>query len=435
MMIILSLFFQILLILLGDRRKHNTGKKIGFFIWVAYLGADSVATFALGVLSKTQQGQRHTQTDELRAFWAPFLLLHLGGPDTITAYALEDNELWLRHLLALLIQVSVAFYVIFRSWTRTPISVLTILMFFTGIIKYGERTLALRWASKEHFRKSMLSESPPDPGPNYAKFMEGYVSKQEEGFVVDVVRISEDRLKLKKGQSYSLHHQIPIGGEINASEPAENHILEKKAHHLFKTFKRLYAGLILKYWEGEESKQFIKQSTPEKAFEVVEIELGFMFDLLYTKMPLVCTREGAKLRLFCFCLTICVFVSFFTTVENPKHRPHYSNVDIFITYLLLNSAILLELYGFIILLSSDRMILWLSKHKHKHKMASMAYFLMKPLQRKKRWSNSMGQYNVISSCLKDEATTFSIMTLTRLCNDQEMLDTYWYTFSNTFLLR
>lgn len=45
------------------------------------------------------------------AFWAPFLLVHLGGPDTITAYSLEGNELWLRHLLNLVVQVGVAFYV------------------------------------------------------------------------------------------------------------------------------------------------------------------------------------------------------------------------------------------------------------------------------------------------------------------------------------
>ncbi|KAI5012756.1 hypothetical protein ZWY2020_025022 [Hordeum vulgare] len=39
------------------------------------------------------------------AFWTPFLLLHLGGPDTITAYSLEDNELWLRHLIGLLFEL------------------------------------------------------------------------------------------------------------------------------------------------------------------------------------------------------------------------------------------------------------------------------------------------------------------------------------------
>ncbi|GKB50308.1 hypothetical protein Tco_0901061 [Tanacetum coccineum] len=33
------------------------------------------------------------------SFWVPFLLLYLGGPDSITAFALEDNELSLRHFV------------------------------------------------------------------------------------------------------------------------------------------------------------------------------------------------------------------------------------------------------------------------------------------------------------------------------------------------
>ena len=44
-----------------------------------------------------EEGGSMNANSELTAFWAPFLLLHLGGPDSITAYALEDNELWLWH--------------------------------------------------------------------------------------------------------------------------------------------------------------------------------------------------------------------------------------------------------------------------------------------------------------------------------------------------
>ncbi|XP_048428517.1 putative late blight resistance protein homolog R1B-16 [Pyrus x bretschneideri] len=50
------------------------------------------------------------------AFWAPFLFLHLGGPDKTTAYSLEDNELWLRHLLGVAVQVIVALYVFIRAY-------------------------------------------------------------------------------------------------------------------------------------------------------------------------------------------------------------------------------------------------------------------------------------------------------------------------------
>ncbi|KAM0997012.1 hypothetical protein ACFX13_007009 [Malus domestica] len=64
-----------------------------------------------------QESSPHPNSHTIMALWAPFLLVHLGGPDTITAYALEDNELWLRHLLCLVVQVGVAFFIFLRYWT------------------------------------------------------------------------------------------------------------------------------------------------------------------------------------------------------------------------------------------------------------------------------------------------------------------------------
>jgi hypothetical protein len=52
----------------------------------------------------------------LEVMWVPVLLLHLGGQDSITAYNIEDNELWSRHLLTAVSQVTVAIYVFCESW-------------------------------------------------------------------------------------------------------------------------------------------------------------------------------------------------------------------------------------------------------------------------------------------------------------------------------
>jgi hypothetical protein len=59
-------------------------------LWLAYLMADYTAIYALGHMSIRMSRSDHHQ---LVPFWAPFLLLHLGGPDTITAYAFQDNQL------------------------------------------------------------------------------------------------------------------------------------------------------------------------------------------------------------------------------------------------------------------------------------------------------------------------------------------------------
>ncbi|KAK3220393.1 hypothetical protein Dsin_014363 [Dipteronia sinensis] len=134
-MVLFSLTLQVLLILLGNRRKYSNKLWIRIVVWSAYITADSVATFALGILSSNLIELYDKDHDvagssssldanpQLSAFWAPFLVLHLGGPDTITAYALEDNELWLRHLIGLFVQTGMAISIFLISWTASSISI------------------------------------------------------------------------------------------------------------------------------------------------------------------------------------------------------------------------------------------------------------------------------------------------------------------------
>ncbi|TXG68593.1 hypothetical protein EZV62_003528 [Acer yangbiense] len=83
-------------------------------------------------------------------------------PDTITAYSLEDNELWLRHLLGLVVHVGVAFTSSYDHGATVPLPLrFAIPIFITGIIKYGERTFMLRSSNAQRFKNSLLSN--PDP--------------------------------------------------------------------------------------------------------------------------------------------------------------------------------------------------------------------------------------------------------------------------------
>lgn len=115
------------------------------------MGADTVAVYALGYLSRREEAAH-----SLAFFWAPFLLVHLGGKDTITAFALEDNNLWLRHLLNLVVQVVLALYVFWKSIGRHNVALLVsgAFMFVVGVIKYGERTWSLRCARFERLEES-----------------------------------------------------------------------------------------------------------------------------------------------------------------------------------------------------------------------------------------------------------------------------------------
>ncbi|WVZ95088.1 hypothetical protein U9M48_040893, partial [Paspalum notatum var. saurae] len=105
-----SLGVQCYLALFASARKANIWPLFRFFIWLAYVSGDTLAMYALAMLfnrqSKVHQHQYYLPQNvgnrDLEVLWAPILLMHLGGQINISAYNIEDNELWRRHILTAL---------------------------------------------------------------------------------------------------------------------------------------------------------------------------------------------------------------------------------------------------------------------------------------------------------------------------------------------
>ncbi|KAL5758314.1 hypothetical protein ACOSP7_020925 [Xanthoceras sorbifolium] len=361
-MILLSLSLQIVLITFGSRRKFITRSWISFIVWSAYLMADWVATVALGNLASMQgdstadSSTNKKKNSNLQEFWAPFLLLHLGGPDTITAYSLEDNELWLRHLLQLFVQVGVAFYIFLRSLSNSALTFIAIPVFISGIIKYGERNFVLRSVSNKYFKNYVLST-----------------------FDDDLI--------------------VPAGNDgINREDL---HLVQ--AYFLFQRVEIFFAELILSTHERRRIYSIIEDMSAVEAFKAIEIELGFMYDVLYTKATIIYTRLGIFLRFLSFACSLSTLVLFFVIVNIRDH----SQVDISISYSLLLGAFLLEIYAFFILFFSDWTNLWFIKLKKSHDNPILKAFdnhfrrfasrcrslFIKP----RKWSRSIRQYNLITT--------------------------------------
>ncbi|KAL3719154.1 hypothetical protein ACJRO7_004154 [Eucalyptus globulus] len=229
----------------------------------AYLVADSVALYAFGLISKAQihGGTSDSPIDasgHLLAFWAPFLLLHLGGPYTITAFALEDNELWGRHLLNL----------------------------FIHLFSACSRTRALYLASFRILRGSLLPS--PDPGPNYAKIMEGS-SLPSSDVGVEGEKILDDRTLIKEAFSY------------------------------FKKFKGLLVDLIFSFQDCDESMRFFRSRTAKDAFRVIEVELNFFYDL-FTKSGIVHRPSGYIYRAISVSCIVAAFASFYVLNKHGFHK-------------------------------------------------------------------------------------------------------------------
>ena len=93
------------------RRKPSLRSSYRLLIWLSYLGGDALAIYALATLFNRQKKlQCHSSygdagSHDLEVLWAPILLIHLGGRMTISAYNIEDNELWLRHVGVAISQV------------------------------------------------------------------------------------------------------------------------------------------------------------------------------------------------------------------------------------------------------------------------------------------------------------------------------------------
>ena len=145
--------------------------------------------------------------------------------------------------------------------------------------------------------------------------------------------------------------------------------------------------------------------------------LGFMYDILYTKAPLLDTRCGLALRVITFFLTSSVLVLFPVVVIHDKHK--FSNTDVTVTYMLLVGAIILELYSAALILSSDRFLVWLIKHEKFSTNKALQSILTQ-----KRWSNNMSQFSLLSFIMKEKPLPCSnILKHLRL---DKRLEKQWY---------
>jgi hypothetical protein len=114
-LVLSSLAIQFYLAWFARGRKYLIGPVYRFSIWLSYLGADAVAIYALATLFNRQRKAKCSSSADvdladigrrtIEVLWTPILLMHLGGQVTISAYNIEDNELWTRHVVTAVSQV------------------------------------------------------------------------------------------------------------------------------------------------------------------------------------------------------------------------------------------------------------------------------------------------------------------------------------------
>ncbi|XP_051230445.1 uncharacterized protein [Lolium perenne] len=373
-LILASFALQVFLFSFAGVRLRSSSRVLGVLLWLGYMSADSVAVFVLGHLSVHTGGPNH----QLLIFWAPFVLLHLGGQDTITAFSMQDNVLWMRHLLGFASQLGVAVFVVSKSpWPDRWLLASTLLMFVSGCIKYGERIYCLATAN---------------PGQLMKEFLGGFEDR--------IRSIKELQTIARQGLGSYLSSRTFTEVSLNpAMDIMSTDILP---NYDWSVSRDIFSDLY--------SKQ-VDSSVPQyrsSAYIFAEDRLWICYQRLYTKATFRLCPAGALLHLIAFLSTSAAMALFFMAAKSGQLQ-HYGGADIAVSGVLLVGAVTLEAASFVMSMFS-REDLW--RHPFcwsgNHTVILCVFFitcgtcadLLRKRWRRPQWSRTLVQYNIITGCVK-----------------------------------
>lgn len=400
---LLSLLFQIFLLFAASLRKKTANKWVIFTIWSAYLLADWASSFAVGLVFDSEERYSSSTVDDtglLLVLWTPFLLLLVGGQDRITSFAIEDNELWLRHLIWLLLQVFATGFVFIQSLHHNKLWIPTLLLILAGIIKYVERTIALYLASSDSFGISVLRE--PDPGHKYDKLMNAYSNYKMNNLLVNLDCIEEKGSQIRN-----------INIEVEETE-LDDCTLVQYAHHFSNMYKGLIVNLMFSSREHTESREFFIRRNEEETLRILEIELNFFYDFLHTKVVVAHSKLGIISRGISFGLVVAALSLFH--IEEKKSLKLF---DVKVTYTLFFGVLGLDMVTHLLWMLSD----WTFAKSQEISTQPRRNLYLRTLEKFlnlkrprwkdserttpiifKRWSETFLQFNLINYFLKESSS-------------------------------
>ncbi|GMP42448.1 hypothetical protein CsSME_00012196 [Camellia sinensis var. sinensis] len=385
--VLLSLSLQGFLVLSASYRKHAVKKWVVTLISLAYFLADWVTPYGLGLISSRQQIT--TVTANLYAFWAPFLLLHLSGPDNISSLTLDENEGTTKQSVQLISQTIAIFFILQRSFqpNDTHIILSAALVFGAGSFKYAERIVARKFARQNKRKNSSVPTTPiePNPGPDYEKLSGAHLAMREAHLPMEVRSFQMPPKKFKA--SSECDHHLP-------NEEGDKSLL-KFAHFFFRNFKGFMGGTSFSPKQRQFTRHFFLRKSAHDAFKILEMELSIIHDALHTKAVAAQGKIGSILRVFSASSILVASLLFFL---HDKRR--FLKIDVIITYVLIVGAIVLEILSLLMLRLSDWYLI-------AYKQYNWAKCIAAAIVNKRRWSESVSKFNIISYSLHKNPTVNS----------------------------
>ncbi|CAO2147841.1 unnamed protein product [Urochloa humidicola] len=410
-LILVSLFLQVFLFLFAGLRRRSSSSILRTVLWLAYLSADSLATFVLGHLAVHASEPNH----QLMSLWTPFMLIHLGGQDTITAFSKQDNELWRRHLLSLVTQTAVAGYIVTRApWPDHRLKAAMVLMFLSGILKYAGRTLCLYLASPTRLRTNALVKLS----------LKQAMQLRQRGDRTGLTRVVASTSMVETIDMMSKGSSGPSDQLFQKANMITAEILTVPINDARKV--TLAAEDLLQVTLAE----FLSREDRHNAYDHVGALLVHCYRLLYTKSPL---REGfvgslesvldylfpsnhplLMIILFLLSALLLMLYTIFPYVSTPVamvlftaalrgDQLQINRADAIVSYILLVGAIVLDVSSAAIFMFSHFFnlptgILYLANY-------------IKPACSRKQWSEELGQYSMVKRHTKEGTACMSSIWL------------------------
>ncbi|CAM0878726.1 unnamed protein product [Alopecurus aequalis] len=392
-LVLLSFAAYLVLIFLAGARRHRASGWQMLLLWPAYKVAELAPTLALGNLSLGSTSQEL----QLVAFWTPFLLMHLGRPDNISALSLEDNVLAARQVIDAATQVILAIYVLYKhivvgedAGTLLPASYI---MFFLGIAKYMEGTAALWQGNLGNIRSSLKTLSP-------------------------------------KSFSHALHS----GGKDH--ELDNEHALQA-AHDLFYVSKGAFADCSFSKNPLKRERSNTKEFSGgwKGVLKLVEMELSLMYDIMYTKAAVAYTWVGYGIRFVSPPFTAAAFSLFWLHGKEGQR-----SADVIITYILLIATFILDVRSLLGTLGSTWTYAFISDtmpHSSRGRWYGLRSFVVsldpsrlfieEPTSYR-MWSGTIGRYNLLREYSHE--TTSLLSTLVQFFATEGIWMEYQYGYLN-----
>ncbi|KAL6600300.1 hypothetical protein ACP70R_045100 [Stipagrostis hirtigluma subsp. patula] len=435
------LFFQLIF---GFFRRQSSSKWIQGGVWVAYTLSFPLVTYTMGLM------QSSPAKSQLYPVWAISLFLVAGCTNSITAYDLDDNKQWKKHLFELaqhyfyaalifLLLAPVRLSVLSEfGWNATqfkPILMACYALLATTMITNLFRVIACWMANFSDSSKVVADYMRDQADSREAQLLQGseYDPISMKGYkylvrwygyflnTADDAKVPSYRNKLAEEDAITIDR---IWEKCNDGLFDSNGQQIKDvclSFSLFHLLKRRYFGI--KCYEANlpETRDFVLKgllvsedgNNYARAFRIIEVELGFTHDFFFTKYATIFENEIFFFALlimkiiFTVILGVSVYHKSLTVMTNsPIIEVKTLKVDIFITLVILGALLVVDIVQTMLYLASDWALVSLACYRVRngscqaflYSLLSKPIYILRKRSLFKYWQNRIGQHSVIEGC-------------------------------------